>query len=225
MAHTQVGNIPREELQGSEADSASDEVDLSEAQHADLDILISALKNGTGRPSWELMSSASSEAKQYWARWDMLRLRDRVLQRRWETTDGSSHMWLSVVPRTLRPMMLKGNHDALTGGHFGIKKTLQRLRQRFYWLGMRHDVAEWCKACQVCCAKKGPRKTPRAPLQIYRVGAAMERIAVDITGPLPVTASGNRYILVVAMDYFTKWPEAYAIPNQEATHRCEEAGT
>ena len=104
----------------------------------------------------------------------------------------------------------------LTGGHFGIKKTLQRLRHRFYWEGMRHDVQEWCKACHVCCAKKGPQRKPQAPLQIYRVGAPMERIAVDITGPLPVTESGNRYILV-AMDYFTKWPEAYAIPNQEAT--------
>lgn len=44
----------------------------------------------------------------------------------------------------------------------------------------------------------------------------MERVAVDIAGPLPLTANGNKYICV-AMDYFTKWPEAYAIPNQEAT--------
>jgi len=35
-------------------------------------------------------------------------------------------------------------------------------------------------------------------------------------GPFPTTANGNRYILV-ASDYFTKWVEAYAIPNQEAT--------
>ena len=44
----------------------------------------------------------------------------------------------------------------------------------------------------------------------------MERVGVDITGPFPVTTSGNRFILV-AMDYFTKWPEAYALPNHEAT--------
>ena len=44
----------------------------------------------------------------------------------------------------------------------------------------------------------------------------MERVAVDIAGPLPTSSSGNRYI-VVAMDYFTKWPEAYPVPNQEAT--------
>ena len=38
---------------------------------------------------------------------------------------------------------------------------------------------------------------------------------MDIFGPLPLTRQGNRYILVI-MDYFTKWPEAYALPNQEA---------
>ena len=44
----------------------------------------------------------------------------------------------------------------------------------------------------------------------------MQTVAVDILGPLPQTSSGNRYILV-AMDYFTRWDEAYAIQNQEAT--------
>lgn len=43
----------------------------------------------------------------------------------------------------------------------------------------------------------------------------MERVAIDVVGPLPSTTSGNRFILVV-VDYFTRWPEAYAIPNQEA---------
>ena len=44
----------------------------------------------------------------------------------------------------------------------------------------------------------------------------MQIVAVDILGPLPNSPAGNRYVLV-AMDYFTKWEEAYAIPNQEAT--------
>ena len=43
----------------------------------------------------------------------------------------------------------------------------------------------------------------------------MEGVALDITGPLPLSKMGNRFILVAA-DSFTKWTEAYAIPDQEA---------
>lgn len=43
----------------------------------------------------------------------------------------------------------------------------------------------------------------------------MDRVAIDILGPFPHTPRGNRYV-VVALDYFTKWPEAVAVPDQEA---------
>lgn len=58
-------------------------------------------------------------------------------------------------------------------------------------------------------------KKPHAPLQQYNVGAPLERIAVDILGPLPRTNKGNRYLLVVG-DYFSKWSEAIPIKDQEA---------
>jgi hypothetical protein len=46
--------------------------------------------------------------------------------------------------------------------------------------------------------------------------APFERIAIDIAGPFPESESENRYLLI-AMDYFTKWPEVYVIPNQEVS--------
>ena len=49
----------------------------------------------------------------------------------------------------------------------------------------------------------------------YNVGAPLERVALDVLGPLPTTERGNKYILVIA-DYFTKWTESYSIPDQEA---------
>ena len=50
----------------------------------------------------------------------------------------------------------------------------------------------------------------------YNVGVPSERIALDVLGPLPTSETGNKYVLLIA-DYFTKWPEAYSLPNQEAT--------
>ena len=50
----------------------------------------------------------------------------------------------------------------------------------------------------------------------YNVGLPMERTTLDVLGPLPLSESGNQYLLIVA-DYSTEWPEAYPLPNQEAT--------
>lgn len=49
----------------------------------------------------------------------------------------------------------------------------------------------------------------------------MERIGVDILGPFPITEAGNRFVLVT-MDYFTKWPEAYAVPDQSASTTAQQ---
>ena len=49
-------------------------------------------------------------------------------------------------------------------------------------------------------------------------------IAMDICGPFPTSERGKKYILVAA-DYFTKWPECWAIADQEAktvAHCLEE---
>ena len=63
-------------------------------------------------------------------------------------------------------------------------------------------------------------KKRRALLKQYVVGPPMERIAIDILGPLPETSRTNKLILVVS-DYFTKWTESYPIPNQETTTVAE----
>ena len=39
---------------------------------------------------------------------------------------------------------------------------------------------------------------------------------MDYMGPLPETSRGNKHILVV-VDHFTKWCEAFATPDQKAS--------
>lgn len=191
--------------------------DLGQAQREDADIgpIVTLREEGEEKPPWESVAPLSPAAKALWQQWAVLRLSDGVLQRRWETSGGGVAFWQTIVPGKMRKELVREAHGGSASGHFGVRKTLGRLKQRVYWVGMRKDATEWCRSCDVCCAKMGPGRRTVAPLQVYQVGAPMERVAVDIVGPFPKTVRGNRFVCV-AMDYFTKWPEAFPLPNHEA---------
>ena len=86
----------------------------------------------------------------------------------------------------------------------------------FYWPGHYQDTQSWCKNYAACSAKKIPTKKPRAPLQSIKTGSPLRMIATDILGPFPELQGRNNNILVVQI-FFTRWTEAYPIPNQDAT--------
>lgn len=95
----------------------------------------------------------------------------------------------------------------------GEEKTLGRLKET---PGHGRDVSNWCSTCSTCASRKDPTPRPRAELQTISPGYPLQIVAVDILGPLQQSENGNSYVLM-AGDYFTRWMEAYAIPNQEAS--------
>ena len=119
-----------------------------------------------------------------------------------------------VAPKKFRAALMKEAHQGRFAGHLAGKKVYDRLRRHIWWKGMKNDVSTFCKACLVCASRKGGRKTFRPPLAPIPVGGPFHRVAVDIL-QLPLTAQGNCYVAVF-MDYLTKWPEAFPIPDQKA---------
>jgi hypothetical protein len=45
-----------------------------------------------------------------------------------------------VVPQLLVPLIFKYFHESSFGGHLGVFKTRQKIRQNFIWLGMNADI-------------------------------------------------------------------------------------
>mgnify|MGYP000034807019 CR=1 FL=1 len=190
---------------------------VREAQLGDPNIgwLVQAKEESGSRPSWEAVSAASSGHKTLWSQWDQLAVRDGVLHRCWESDDGKSMRWRLVLPEKLREAVLQELHGGRTSGHLGVKKTLAKVRVRYYWPGMTADVRSFIRRCELCGRRKSPVKRRVSPLQQYLVGEPMERVAVDLLGPLPRSDSGNVWIMVVG-DYCSKWMEAYALPDAKA---------
>ena len=112
--------------------------------------------------------------------------------------------------------ILKTLHDGPLGGHLGITRTEERIRKRFYWPNIRKTVTELLQLCQVCNQKNTPPHGNPAPLGHISVSQPFTFWAMDYMGPLPETSRRNKHILVV-VDHFTKWCEAFPTPDQKAS--------
>lgn len=173
------------------------------------------------RPNREHILALSGDHKFLWANFEVLQLQDGLLCRYIVPTVSKVPKITWYVPPTLRRKFIKVCHESKVAGHFYSWKTVLRLKRHFCWVGLATDVQIWCKACHVCATRKTAGRSQRAPMRRYDTGLPMEEVAIDLMGPFPVSQGGNKYVLVV-VDSFTKWMEAYAIPNIEAQTVAEK---
>ena len=80
------------------------------------------------------------------------------------------------------------------------------------WYGAMKQLMLRIQQCQVCARSKKSNLLVKGPMGNVRVGSPLERIGIDVMGPLTTSSSGNRFVIVIC-DYFTKWVEAYATPD------------
>ena len=62
----------------------------------------------------------------------------------------------------------------------------------------------------MCTRQKKGCRVARGVQQLFHAGYALERVHIDIMGPLVETRKGNKYILVM-VDQFTKWVEVFSL--------------
>ena len=167
------------------------------------------------KPDRDAIACHSPATRKLWINLEMIELIDDVLYQKWLSYDGTLRRLQLLVPKSLRSEILQHCHNSALSGHQGIYKTILKIKQKFYWYRMGEDIKLHIKQCTECAANRQPQKKPTVPLKDYRVGAPLDRVGIDILGPLPISNRGNDYILVIG-DYFSRWMESYAINGQTA---------
>lgn len=144
--------------------------------------------------------------------WRRLMVRDGIMYR--HIQDGQRGVVEQLVlPEKLHTAVKTALHD--DSGHLGFERTLQMIRERFYWPRMFQEIKAWCEQCERCCLRKTPTAGSRAPLVSIHSSAPMELVCVDFL-TLEKSKGGIENVLVVT-DHFSRYAQAYPTKDQKAS--------
>ena len=96
--------------------------------------IISLLKTNEQRPSRDYILCYDHVTKSYWAQWPKVVYKNGLLYRRFESVDGFSYILQWIPPGKCSEKLFEYVHSGMTGGHYGLFKTLSQVQRRAYWL-------------------------------------------------------------------------------------------
>ena len=191
--------------------------DLTDLKNAQLqDPAISSvirLKEIGSKPSHKERIRAPRTAKMLLRDWDKLHIDFNGVLRR-KTSEYNQ----IVLPKKFHALVYRELHDEM--GHLGSERVFQLARQRFYWPGMRNDIDHYTTRVCTCLKQRRPNVPTKAPLTNIVTTQPFELISIDFVH-LERSVGGYEYILVL-MDHFTRYAQAYATKNKSANTVAEK---
>lgn len=153
-------------------------------------------RDGVLRPIMDSLSSNSPVADYV--------LEEGVLKKTLTDSVLGTHKSI-VVPRSFQWSLINSFHTALQ--HPGWEKTLQKVRETYWFERMNTTVRSFVDNCVVCRTSKGPSGAVQAQLHpIPKPTAAFQTIHMDITGKLGTrNEEGQDEYVIVTIDAFTKY--------------------
>ena len=93
----------------------------------------------------------------------ILYLQEVGLYRKFEPIDGSEPYLQQIIPPALVSEFITSLYNSATAGHLGTHKTIEKIRQRYYWQGFEEDVKKHIRCCERCQKRGGPPKHTDIP--------------------------------------------------------------
>ena len=115
---------------------------------------------------------------------------------------GGKCVWVANDAK-LRTKLISEAHETPLAGHFGIKKTAERLRERFRWMGMRKEVQDFVGTCDVC-QRAGDKLSDNVNVHTIVARHPWEIVTIDFMCGLAPARQTKHTSIVVITDKFTR---------------------
>jgi ribonuclease HI len=126
---------------------------------------------------------------------------------------GANGVLMRCITREEGRDLLAEIHGGECGSHSSSRTLVGKaFRHGFYWPTALQDAAELVRTCKACQFHAKQIHIPAQALQMIPPSWPFAVWGLDILGPFPRAVGGYRY-LYVAIDKFTKWPEATPVVN------------
>ena len=123
-----------------------------------------------------------------------------------------------VIPPSLKWHIYQEFHKNIA--HLEAERSYHLAKSRVYWPNMEKDIKFFIDNKFPCLASKKQHITPHAPLGTVTSTSPMDIIAIDFL-KVDRAAGGYEYILVI-IDQFTRYAQAYATINKSAKTAAEK---
>lgn len=118
-----------------------------------------------------------------------------------------------IVFALLIERLLYTSHSPKTAGHQGDRRLFYSFRQK--WSSMRLDCYAKARACLKCTRTRIKLGKHILKLKLFPASRQLQFVATHLSGKLPRTLRGNRFLLVIA-DRFSKHTRTVALRSTNA---------